>query len=148
MEKFKKLIVRKLPGWYCKLALEGLNNLEENLTQRKRIAQIYAKTLNSSILSKQITAAVSQSTNIRFPVFVKNRANLIETLRKSGVYVSDIWYDAPISPKRYLKDTSYIDQCPKAEKLSAQILNLPTHRNVSVEKAQKISKLINQWLDK
>ncbi|MDZ4228123.1 MAG: hypothetical protein U1E54_02670, partial [Candidatus Levybacteria bacterium] len=70
----------------------------------------------------------------RFPIFIENRSSLIRYLKDSKIFVSDIWYDS-VAP-----------ECPNAVKISHQILNLPTHINVSEKKAKRISEKINEWL--
>lgn len=143
-EKIEKL--HSLPNWLSNLSLIQFQDLRNNLIHRKQIASIYAKNTNSKILSKTVVQNISNSTNLRFPVFVKNRLDLIRYLKAQGIYISDIWYDAPIAPKKYVNLTDYKNQCPHAEKISSQILNLPTHRNVSEIKAREISERINAWL--
>lgn len=129
----------KLPGWYCYLASFRFLRLDKDLRHRQEIASIYAKDLKKKILSR--------SSNIRFPIFVGDRDKLIEYLKKYGIYVSDIWYDAPVSPRRYLKLTDYDKgECPKSEKVSEKIVNLPTHINVTAKDAKFISKKVNQWI--
>ena len=140
----KKL--QQLPDWYCSLIYARLTGLQNNLAHRRKIASIYARKINQTILSEILTKQVPTSTNLRFPIFVQNRDSLIRYLKNEGVYVADIWYDAPIAPKKYISQTDYQDQCPEAEKISAQILNLPTHQNVSDQQASKIAERINQWL--
>lgn len=124
----------QLPGWYCNLINSAFTNLQENLDHRRKIATLYEQNLNPKIISPKITSSINLSSNLRFPIFVNNRDNLIKYLKQAGVYVSDIWYDdAPI-------------QCPNAQLAAAAILNLPTHINISADQAGKISNLINQWL--
>lgn len=132
--------------WYCSLAKEEFDNLDRNLSHRRKIASIYSKNIDKKILSSKLVKNTSNSTNLRFPIFIDNRLSLINFLRKQNIFVSDIWYDAPIAPKRYMLQTNYNHKCPNAEKISEVILNLPTHKNVSEEEAKKISQLINQWL--
>lgn len=135
-----------LPNWYSKLIAKQFENSDENLNHRKAVASIYAKLINPKILSPKIVEQIPLSTNLRFPIFVNKRGDLIKYLAQRGIYISDIWYDAPIAPKKYLSQTDYTNQCPNAELASAEILNLPTHQNVSQNDAQKISNLVNQWL--
>ncbi len=135
----------ELPSWYCRLALIALNNLKADLAHRKKIAAIYAEELNSIITSEEISKKIPLSSNLRFPIFVKNRNDLVEFLKIKNIYVSDIWYDAPVAPKRFLSKTTYNRQCPNAEKIAEEILNLPTHKNVSEKDAYHISEEINQW---
>lgn len=129
----------KLPGWYCYLASLQFLRLDKDLRHRQEIAGIYAKDLKKKI--------VPRSSNIRFPIFVDGRDKLIGYLKRYGIYVSDIWYDAPVSPRRYLKLADYDKGgCPKSEKVSEKIVNLPTHINVTAEDARFISEKINLWI--
>lgn len=138
--------LHQLPSWYCFLTNSVFANLEQNLDHRRKIATLYKETVNPKILSPKIMGFVNLSSNLRFPIFVNNREGLIKYLKQFGVYVSDIWYDAPIAPKKYLSKTDYKGQCPNAELAAEEMLNLPTHLNVSEKEAGKISNLINQWL--
>lgn len=138
--------IQGLPFWYCNLINLAFANLSDNLTHRKRIALIYAERLDSKITSPKINNSISFSTNLRFPIFVNRRIDLIDYLAKNQIFVSDIWYDSPIAPKKYLSQTNYNNQCPNAQLASEEILNLPTHINISVKMAEKISQLINRWL--
>lgn len=144
---FENTQIYNLPSWYENLVRLRFSGLEDNLSHRRKIANIYKSGLNSKITSLKILASVNSSSNLRFPIFVTNRQSLIEYLKNHQIYVSDIWYDAPIAPKKYLKYTDYKNQCPNAEKLSETILNLPTHENVSQTDCQNIVKLINKWVN-
>lgn len=135
-----------LPNWYSSLAYGELQNLQGNLAHRREIAFVYAREINPEILMESVINSIPMSTNLRFPIFVKNRLSLIKYLKNYGIYVSDIWYDAPIAPKKYMSMTDYKNQCPESEKISEEILNLPTHQNVSEKQAKEISERINQWL--
>lgn len=137
----------RLPAWYCYLVRSCLKKLPENLAHRKHIAHIYRTELNNVLLSPVHAEQIQLANNLRFPIFVSNRASLIEYLTKQKIFISDIWYDAPISPKKYLNLTNYQPgQCPEAERISETILNLPTHINVSEKDAHRIAELINGWL--
>lgn len=130
-----------LPNWYCNLALEQFNNLSKQLNHRRQIAKIYAENLNKKILNTNITEKISLSSNLRFPIFIGNlpagrqgRGELIKFLKKSRIFVSDIWYH-DVAP-----------ECPSAVDISHKILNLPTHINVTEKDALKISERVNYWL--
>ena len=138
--------LHKLPGWYSNLIMGQFDKLNSDLSHRRKIASIYAETLNPNILSKRIIKQIADASNLRFPIFVNNRGDLIKYLAQNGIYVSDIWYDAPISPKKYLSQSDYNHQCPNSELASSAILNLPTHKNITGKDAVKISNIINQWL--
>ncbi len=138
--------LRKLPAWYCPLIKSQFEKLRENLNHRKKIALIYASQINPKIISPNLVRKVEFSSNLRFPIFVEKRVSLIKFLADNQIFISDIWYDAPIAPKKYLSQTDYANQCPNAELASEEILNLPTHKNVSELNAERISNLINLWL--
>lgn len=135
-----------LPNWYCRLVKIAFENLERDLFHRRKIASVYAEGLDPKITSGSLNKQIPISSCLRFPIFVRNRSGLIGYLKKKNIYVSDIWYDAPISPIRFLPETGYENQCPNAEKIGQEILNLPTHKNVSEKEANTISGEINQWL--
>ncbi len=137
----------ELPSWYCSLIVNEFRNLEKNLGHRKKIASIYINMLSKKVLFNSLSEQTSNSSNIRFPIVIENRQNLIIYLKKYNIFVSDIWYDSPIAPKKYMKLTNYKNQCPVSEKISSQILNLPTHRNVSENDAKFIAEKINKWLE-
>jgi dTDP-4-amino-4,6-dideoxygalactose transaminase len=123
-----------LPNWYCNLAINEFKKLSKQLIHRKEIAKIYAKNLNKKILNQNIVKNISNSVNLRFPIFVENRGDLMKFLDKRKIYVSDIWY-ADVAP-----------ECPDAVAISKTILNLPTHINVTKNDALKITNLINLWV--
>lgn len=123
-----------LPNWYCNLAVIKFNNLKQELDHRKEISKIYAKNLNKRVLNPNIINKVFSSTNLRFPIFVENRGDLIKFLKNSKIFVSDIWY------------FSVAPECPNAIEISHKILNLPTHINVTKKSALKISERINAWI--
>lgn len=135
--------------WHASMALQEFKNLSKNISHRRKIAQIYADNLDKKILSDESCGLVKTGTCLRFPIFVKGGEQLVSFLKKSGVHVSDIWYDAPVAPKKYIGLARYPKStCPHAEKVSEIILNLPTHVNVTEKDALEISRLINQWLQK
>src|SRR6185369_1016730 len=138
--------IHTLPAWYCALIYKEFQNLEKNLAHRKAIATIYFEKLQSKTLLSVINLPIATSSNLRFPLMLNNRESLINYLKGKKIFVSDIWYDSPIAPKKYVTQTNYTNQCPRADAISTLMLNLPTHKNVSAKKAQKIIAEINQWL--
>lgn len=118
-----------LPAWYCSLIKSRFSNLEEELRHRKKIAEIYSEKISKNILAPF-------SGYLRFPIFVKNRRSLIEFLEKNNVFVSDIWYSLSVSRGR----------CPVSDKISKEIVNLPTHINISSGQAINLAEKVNLWL--
>lgn len=137
-----------LPHLNAQAALQSIKQLPKLQRHRTAVAEIYFHTLNTRVLLNKNPESLVGATHLRFPIVVKNRPQLVTYLRKHGVHVSDIWYDAPFAPKKYMHLSDYREgTCPRAEKMSAQILNLPTHINISPAQAKKIAQLINDWLN-
>lgn len=135
-----------LAGWCAQLGADGFRDLDKNLAHRRQIAQIYSDNIDRSLLFDQLTKVIKTSANLRFPLRVKNRSSLWQYLKTKQIHITDTWYDAPIAPLRYLASTNYDHQCPNAELVAAEMVNLPTHRAISPDSAKMISNEINRWL--
>jgi dTDP-4-amino-4,6-dideoxygalactose transaminase len=135
-----------LPNWYCHLIYLQFMGLKKDLIHRKKIAAVYASELRASVVSDFLVKQISKASNLRFPVFVEKRESLIHSLKRNNIFVSDIWYDAPIAPKKYLHLTDYKDQCPNSDRVSEKILDLPTHKGASENDARFIAEKVNEWI--
>lgn len=135
--------IHSLPAWNASQALRAYHKLPKIIIHRQRIAAIYREHLPGKIQFKHIDSAVY----LRFPIKVEKPEELIKHLKRTGIYLSDRWYDAPVAPKRFFGKTDYrAGQCPNAEYIAQRIVNLPTHMNVSETQAHQIAERINQWL--
>lgn len=135
-----KTVIHDLPGWYSSLAMYRFSCLDNELNHRRKISEVYAGIINTKVV-------IDKSAYMRFSITVDKRGDLINYLTKSGIHVSDIWYDVPIAPRKLLNLTNYNGECPVAKKMATRIVNLPTHINVSVKDAKYISNKINIWLN-
>jgi perosamine synthetase len=136
----------KLPGWYCRQILNKFEVQEKQTKRRREIAKIYAENISPDLSLKNINKNIKTSSCLRFPIIVRNRDSLVEELKKDKFMLADVWYDTPVAPPRYFKKTNYVKgQCIKSEKVAEGIFNLPTHINISPEKAFMLAKLINNW---
>ena len=138
--------VHELPGWYCASILREYRSLQKTAEHRAMIAGIYAGKIDKRLQLESDMRHLSTASNLRFPIIHYERDILIEHLRLRHVYVRDIWYDAPVGPKRYLYRTDYLGQCPHAEEIARKMVNLPTHPNISAEHAASIATYVNEWL--
>jgi dTDP-4-amino-4,6-dideoxygalactose transaminase len=125
----------ELPAWYCGLILYQFTQLNTLLEHRNKIGEIYKSKLNQKL--KGI---------IRFPKVTNKRDSFIEYLKLNNIYISDIWYDVPIAPKKYFDKSTYTKgSCPNSEYVSERIVNLPTHINLNTVEANKICDIILKW---
>lgn len=119
-----------LPRWHVNMAYYYLNKINNVTEHRKIITKIYG----------------GMNVNIRYPILVKNRPEFIKFMKSNGVYLSDIWYESVVAPKKYMINSKYKKGiCPNADNISSNIVNLPTHINVTIKNAQKINNLIYRW---
>ncbi len=140
--KHSARFVRALPGWYCANILRQFQVLDNTARHRREVAATYARILDKHLL---FSYDIPHSANLRFPIHTHDRDSLIRFLKARGVHISDIWYDAPIAPEKYMRRTEYKGQCPHAERISEMMLNLPTHVNVSMADAEAIANAVNEW---
>lgn len=67
---------------------------------------------------------------IREYYLVRDRAKVLERLRRSGYYFDGFWYERPVSPKRYYKKVHFPEEkCPVAVDIAKKVINMPTHYN-------------------
>jgi 8-amino-3,8-dideoxy-alpha-D-manno-octulosonate transaminase len=138
-----------LPNWQAGLAMNGYIDLEVMQTHREKIARIYMEKLNKALLLGAPLEKKAASAWLRLPVIVpeNRRDGLLEYLEANGFSLRDIWYDVPVAPRKLAATSSYeVGMCPQAEKLCQQIVNLPTHRQMTTELAEKLAELINEYL--
>lgn len=134
-----------LPLWYLRLARVSFAKHDEEYEHRKAIADVYLQNLESKLVPMDFKRNHERIYFIRFPIIIKNRSGLIRFLRDRGVFISDTWYDSVVAPKKFIEITNYNGNCPVSENVSDMIVNLPTHKEVSPDDAEKICKHIKEW---
>ncbi len=137
-------VVREMPKWHCKLAGWSLDELENSIAHRRKIAEVYRKLLPEQILF----SGSEDATYLRFPIRANDPQGLIDYLKRYDVYVGDRWYDAPVAPASYQSRTDYkAGSCPNAERTAQEMVNLPTHRYITEAKAKFIAGKVGEWLE-
>jgi len=107
--------------------LSKLDKLNEN---RSKISEVYGE----------------RGVFLRYPIQCSNPKALREVLRQEKIICGN-WYNSPVYPRGInMKDFGYIaGSCPVAEKLSKNILNLPTNIEVGEEEAKKIKERVDNF---
>jgi dTDP-4-amino-4,6-dideoxygalactose transaminase len=91
---------------------------------------------------------IGEPAELSFPDAHKRQRRTIDLdLRANAdVHIHDIWYDSPIAPPRYIDQTDYSSGlCKNSEATTGQLMNLPTHRNISVDQATKLAERIAEY---
>lgn len=81
---------------------------------------------------------------IRKFLFVNNREELLKKLKKNGYNFDEIWYDVPVSPARYYKNSGFDEKsCPVATEVAKEIINIPTW--IEKSKLKQAEKIIKEY---
>lgn len=100
-----------------------------HLVQRSADAEL---NINHRLTCWQAKLALKQLANLpTHPLrdfrLVDRRAEALKELAWSKYNLSEIWYDAPVSPQRYAAEANFPTKtCPETVRISQQIVNLPT----------------------
>jgi dTDP-4-amino-4,6-dideoxygalactose transaminase len=159
------------PGYFPKrlcnalavLALNQFKKLERFNNHRKEIAEIYRKELKEEAKPSSLTRAAAKGKEenlfsslelpqekeqiyLRFAVKHPKAHEIIKKAWQKNILIGD-WYTSPIAPHdTKLNKLQYqLGSCPKAEKLSRETFNLPTHINISQREAKKIIDFLEPW---
>mgnify|MGYP001252741760 CR=1 FL=1 len=130
---------KKLSNVLAAVVVDQLKELENNISHRKSINEVYEKELNIKYLGKHTH---------KFSIYINpaTRDECVNILAEMGYVISKI-YTNVISPKEVDLDAmKYTYNCPNAEELVKGIVNLPNSFNIGVEDAVKISKIIKKYL--
>lgn len=136
----------RLSEFQATLGLSQLHCLENFVTHRNQIAQIYKQALQdvNHLLRFQEIPSTYRHSYWRFIVFLKshNPAIIIEKLANYGICA-----DAPYSPllhkQQILKNNG---SCPQAEALSETHISLPMHMKISLDDAKYIATIFKNIL--
>ena len=127
---------KKLPNVLAILALNQFKKLERFNNYRKEIAKFYREELKNTSFE---FPSESEQIYLRFTVKHSKAHQIIKEAWENNLLIGD-WYTTPIAPRDTKLDKMHynLGNCPMAEKLAKETLNLPTHINISKEDAQKI----------
>ncbi|MDD5555093.1 MAG: aminotransferase class V-fold PLP-dependent enzyme [Candidatus Pacebacteria bacterium] len=140
---------KKLPNALACLALNQLNKLDRFNGHRREIARIYFKELRDiSVFSEDFNER--EPVFMRFPLLTDKSSLIISELRKSNVFLNDGWRGTiVVPPKTFQEKMGYEKgECRLAEKVSKNIVSLPTHIKVSLEEAEEIASIIRSLVNK
>lgn len=121
----------KMPNALAVLALNQLQKLVRFNAHRQKIAAYYGREL--------ILPVRAEAVYLRYPLLVKGNGDLFAAARKKNILLGH-WYADTIDPYGVnLSKLGYQPgSCPVAENLAAQIVNLPTGPNITLDKAKMV----------
>jgi len=127
---FNKPEIKQLSKYFYPLLKNQLNKLQKFNSNREQISKIYGK----------------EDIYLRYPIQCERPEALRTALRNEKVIIGN-WYNNPVYPRGItVEDFGYISgSCPVVEKLSKNILNLPTNIEVGEEEAKNIKDIVDNF---
>ncbi len=134
---------KRMPNALAILALNQFKKLERFNKHRQEIADFFFENLKNTSFK---LPPKDNSIFLRFTIKHSKAHKIIKKMWRKNILIGD-WYTSPIAPDdTNLDRVGYkLGTCPKAEKLSKQTLNLPTHINISKKQAKKIVDFLKIW---
>lgn len=141
---------KKFPNALAVLAENQFKKLERFNRQRREVANFYEKELKDTNFVLPLAKPPKGKTPnfMRCPVLAKkNTSEILKEARKRKIYLDDGWRKAPIvPPDTDLSKMRYnLGGCPRAEEIAKNIINLPTHINISPKEAKKIIEVLKNY---
>ena len=122
-----------------------LTKLDRYTARRRAIAKTYRDALpEHQGIAKPLPN--SEPSWLRFPLLVENPKELHRTSRQQQILLGD-WYNTPLAPiDCNLSAFNYTwGDCPKAEAVAKQIINLPTYPRLTDKQVKKVIKLVHDY---
>ncbi len=138
------LLEGALPRYRSEFILSQFQNLEEEHRRRQQLMDIY----------DDLPSSKARITNdqplLRYPILLSSRrvkTAMLKKLRAKGFRLEDNWYDSLVYPARFAEASSYkTGSCAKKEKITARIVNLPMHKNVTLGLARELVATISPYV--
>lgn len=134
-----------LPSWCASLVLGRFETLQADIERRRTIARKYLAALPDMMHPEVTLQSIDHSSCLRIPLIISRRDELVAFLAEQGIHLSDIWYDVPVSPKRFwhlFKDTH---TGVIAKETAETMFNLPTHVTLTDTDVERIITEIKRW---
>ena len=156
--KMPEIFLQKLPNASAVLALAQFEKLEKFNEHRIKIANFYSQNLkvsehiNQSVSSKYKLPFVPENLKhifLYYTIQTPRRDEILNLAKKNKIILGN-WFSGAVSPQEVnLKAIGYkIGDCPIAEKVGKQSLNLPTHQGISIQDAKRIVEFLKKLLIK
>lgn len=132
---------------YAMLALDVIKNIDEQLLNRKKISKYFFGNIsNENVEIVNTKESIKEGSNLRFLIKTKKVNELIEYFKINDIYLSDRWYRSAVDCGTFNCKTVYEKGMLKnAENLSEVVVNLPTHKNISMDDASRIVDVLNKY---
>ncbi len=140
---------KRMPNSLAKLGVLQFQKLDKFITHQRKTARFYRENLFKGKMS--LTSSSPGRVYMRFPVLVKNRDTdkIVKEGKEKEIYLDDGWRGLPVVPPgtNQEKMDYYWGECPVAERVAREIINLPTNIHIDKKKAERIVQFLNRELE-
>jgi dTDP-4-amino-4,6-dideoxygalactose transaminase len=140
--KLGKYFPKLFPNALAILAQNQFKKLEKFNDHRIEIANFYQRELKGNQFGLPLALKENvESVFMRYPVLVNfDTDKILKEARSEKIFLNDGWRkSAVVPPDTVLEKAKYVEgSCPRAEKVAQNIINLPTHINISKKEAKRI----------
>jgi dTDP-4-amino-4,6-dideoxygalactose transaminase len=125
----------RYPNAQATLLKHQLAKLKKYTNSRSEIVSYYTSALKNK--GFVLASLDSKASLLRFPLFVKNKDVILKKGKSEGILLGN-WYSHVIDPAKCdMKRIGYtLGSCPNAERVSSEIINLPTR--ITLSEARRI----------
>lgn len=134
---------RRWSGAQARVGLNQLARLEQNLTQRRAIADLYASSLAGSQVGVYAPLPGAVPAFVRYPIRVRDKGGLSSEMRLAGIQLG-LWFTAPVHPAGVPQDRAgyQAGSCPNAEAAVVEVANLPCHPRMILADAERVVEVL------
>ncbi len=127
--------------------LKQLKKVEQNISHRKEMAQLYDKLLREKGWSiRRYDKSTMDPVMVRYPVRIIEKDKALEVAAKAGIELGS-WFECPLHPiETPLEAYDYkVGMCPEAEKACREVVNLPLHPRTNIKIVKKTVEFITHF---
>ena len=141
---------KRLPNVLAVLALNQFKKLERFNQHRQKIAEFFDENLKDLkiVLPQNLTGRIYMKYSILLEGGSVNTDEVLKRAQRKNIFLNNGWRKKPIVPPdtNQIKMSYVLGTCSGAEKVAKNILNLPTHINISKKDAKRISDFLKNNL--
>jgi len=135
----------RLSEIHALIGIYQLSNLKKSIAHRNKLAKIYnQKLVNTNFFEKLQFNKSSKNSFWRYPVYLDKKINRIQLQKNLAkkYKIRITWMYEPLCHHQPIFKKRNKVKLPIAEKAIKQLINLPTHLNISTEDVKKICKCL------
>jgi len=145
-----KYFPKRFPNALATLALNQFKKLEKFNNHRRKTASFYEKELKNTGFNLPLAKSQEgrEPAFMRYPILVNfDIDEILQKLRRKKIFLDDGWRKSPVvPPDTDIDKMGYLfGSCPQVEKVAQNIVNLPTHINISEKEAKIIVNFLKSY---